>query len=335
MQRTILICLLGFFLTGLWWTGHAAAATPVTPNASPEARALLNYIDAMHGKKTLSGQMCVPWGIDELKTIEQITGKLPAIRGYDYIHEQSNQREDELAIAWWKAGGISTAMWHWGAPTKGEGYQQSKMTIDIDRCFQEGTAEHAAMWQDLERIADHLATLRDAHVPVLWRPMHECDGGWFWYSQGGSERFVRLWRTMFDYFAKERKLNNLIWVLCHSGEPNADWDPGKEYYDLAGADSYGRGSQASLYNRVKAIHGDAIPIPYHECGTVPDPDACHDEGVSWSWWMLWHTRHVTRHNPVALKAAYQHELVITRDELPNIMDYLDAETSPPDAGSGR
>jgi len=37
------------------------------------------------------------------------------------------------------------------------------------------------------------------------------------------------------------KLNNLIWVLCHTGDPSADWDPGKPYYDLAGGDTYGKG----------------------------------------------------------------------------------------------
>lgn len=199
----------------------ARAATPVTPNASPGARALLNFIHDMYGEKTLSGQMWAPWGIDEIETVERITGKLPAIRGQDYIHERANNRENQLAMQWWKAGGIPTIMWHWGAPSKGEGYNQSKMAIDIDRCFEPGTAEHTAMWKDLRRIADHLTELRDAKVPVLWRPMHECDGNWFW-------------------------------------------------------------------------------------------------------WMLWHTSHLTRHDRDALTRAYNHELVLTRDELPSIMDYLDA-----------
>jgi len=157
-------------------------ATPVTPHSTPEARALLNFIHAMYGKKTLSGQMWAPWGIDEIQTVKEITGKLPAIRGQDYIHDKDNKRENELAIDWWRAGGIPTIMWHWGAPSKGEGYNQSKMTIDIDRCFEEGTEEHTAMWRDLKRIADHLTELRDANVPVLWRPVHECGtmvcGGW-------------------------------------------------------------------------------------------------------------------------------------------------------------
>jgi hypothetical protein len=185
------------------------------------------------------------------------------------------------------------------------------------------------MWRDLKRIADHLTELRDAHVPVLWRPMHECDGNWFWYGKGGGERFVRLWRTMFDYFTKERKLNNLIWVLCHSGNPSAEWDPGQAYYDLAGGDAYRKGIQESLFRKLQAMHGEAMPIVYHECGTLPDPDECFKNHVTWSWWMLWHTNFVTNHNRADLKRIYNSDLVLTRDELPNIMDYLNGEAAVP------
>jgi rhamnogalacturonan endolyase len=322
------------FLANILTINSVIAVSPVTPDASPEARALLNYLYNIYGKKTLSGQMWAPWGIDEISILYEITGKYPAIRGQDYIHERSNAHENQLAIEWWKAGGIPTIMWHWGAPSKGEGYEQSKMEIDIDRCFEPGTEEYKAMWADLVRIADHLTELRDAHVPILWRPMHECDGNWFWYGKGDGEQFVRLWKTMFNYFTKERKLNNLIWVLGHTGDPLSEYNPGKEYYDLAGGDTYGKGIQAPLFNKLKAMHGETVPIPYHECGTLPDPDECFKNNITWSWWMLWHTSHLSNHNKEELKRIYHHELVLTRDELPDIMGYLniDNETVAPSAG---
>jgi hypothetical protein len=111
----------------------ATAATPVTLNASPEARALLNYLYSVYGKKTLSGQMWAPWAKkDEIQTIYEITGKYPALRGQDYINESANKRENQLAIEWWKSGGIPTIMWHWGAPSIGEGFVNSKKAINID-----------------------------------------------------------------------------------------------------------------------------------------------------------------------------------------------------------
>ena len=82
-----LICMLALL-------SSAKAATPVTPDASPEARALLNYLYSLKGKKTLSGQMWAPWGIDEIAVAHDITGKYPALRGQDYIHQASNEKRE-------------------------------------------------------------------------------------------------------------------------------------------------------------------------------------------------------------------------------------------------
>jgi hypothetical protein len=129
---------------------------------------------------------------------------------------------------------------------------------------------------------------------------------------------------MFDYFANERKLNNLIWVLGYDSSPSENYNPGKEYYDIIGGDTYDRNSPyASIYRDCREIHGDTVPVCMHECGTLPDPDACEGEGVMWFWWMLWHTQHLSGHNSTALESIYNHDLVLTRDELPDIMDFLD------------
>jgi len=304
----------------------SAAATPVSPNASPEAKAVLNYLHEQFGKKTLSGQMYAPWAaLDETELVKNATGKYPAIRGQDLITESANNKEMQQAIAWWKAGGIPTVMWHWGAPSIGEGYDNSKKTIDIAKCFQTGTPEYTAMWADLKRIADHLQTLRDANVPVLWRPMHENDGGWFWYGKGSNgadaaKYFVKLWQTMFTYFTVDRKLNNLIWVMCHSGSPKAAWNPGAAYVDLAGGDTYASTNdpQLGIFNSVKSIYGATMPKPLHECGILPDPDKAFQQGATWSWWMLWHTSYAENHDKADMKRIYNHDKVVTRDELPDL-----------------
>ena len=286
------------------------------PKASKEARKLYKTLQQYHAQgKTLSGQMWAPWGIDEIAFVYRETGKYPAVRGHDLIHDRSNKREIDLLIEWYRKGGIPTLMWHWGAPTKGEGYEQSKMTIDVAQCFVEGTPEHAAMWADLKRVADWLTILRDAKVPVLWRPMHEFDGKWFWYGKGGGELFVKLWTTMYDYFTKERKLNNLIWVLCHSGELDKAFIVDKKYFDICGPDTYSKEAQQGLYYDIESMYGKGNMIPLHECGTLPSPEECKQNGTQWLWWMLWHTQHVQQHDKAELRRIYNHPDVITLDEL--------------------
>ncbi len=292
------------------------------PDPSPEAVALFRYLCDMSGKKILSGQMWAPWGVDELNYLQQVTGKLPAVRGADLITESSNTAEIQNEINWWNRGGIPTIMWHWGAPGVGEGYENSKVEIDIDKCFQAGTAEYTDFWRELKLKADHLQVLRDAHVPVLWRPFHELNGNWFWWGKKGPEQFKRLWRTMYEYFVNDRGLNNLIWVLCYTGSPEAAWYPGDEYVDIAGADTYdgGQDVHAGMYNTVRNITGsETLPVAYHECGVPPNPDQCLKQGVMWSWWMIWHTTWLTGNDQDYLNYVFNHDLVITLDEMPDIM----------------
>lgn len=313
--------LLMFFFQG-WAQAHKTNTAGVVHrelsnlNASQEARDLYARLLQYHAdKKILSGQMWAPWGIDEIKYVYEVTGKYPALRGHDLIHESSNAREIELLIDWYRKGGIPTLMWHWGAPSLGEGYEQSKLTIDISKCFIEGTPEHKAMWDDLKRVADWLTVLRDANVPVLWRPMHEFDGKWFWYGKGSGMHFVKLWETMYNYFTKDRELNNLIWVLCHSDKLDVTYVPDKKYFDFAGPDTYTKDSQEKLYHTIADMYGKDNLIPLHECGTIPDPDICLKNNTMWSWWMLWHTMHLTKMDKDELRRIYNHPAVLTLDEL--------------------
>ena len=313
-------------------TGAAASPAPgdtlVTPNPSREAVAVYRYLRDMKGKLILSGQQDSPWGINELTYIKSTTGRQPALRGMDFIHAGDNAGEVQRAIDWWNAGGIPTIMWHWGAPTKGDGYEQSKMTIDISRCFLEGTAEYTAFWAELKKKADLLQQLEDAGVPVLWRPYHEFDGNWFWWSKQGAAPFRKLWTTMFDYFVKERGLSNLIWVLCYTSTVDPDWYPGDAFVDVVGADTYNSGDspQMTMFYKLKSLTNDRYPLAYHECGIPPVPEECLLQGGMWSWWMEWHTDWLTGVDKNYLSTVYNHDLVVTLDEVPPLMEYYGNDT---------
>jgi hypothetical protein len=300
--------------------------------ASPEAKALYCYIQNLSGKKILSGQMWSGWGFDELAYIQTNTGKQPAIMGLDFIQESVNNTQVQLATNYWKKGGIPTIMWHWGAPSTGEGYPASQNSIDINKCFQVGTPEYTAFWAELKTKADHLQALRDAGIPVLWRPFHELNGGWFWWSKGNgtpgetaankAALFKKLWTTMYDYFVNTRQLNNLVWVLCYTGSPDAAWFPGNQYVDIAGGDEYASTNdpQLNLYNNVKkAVAPNLMPTTLHECGIPPDPAQCISKGSMWSWFMEWHTSYIQGVDKTYLNTVYNHDLVITLDEVGNIM----------------
>jgi hypothetical protein len=289
-------------------------------NASRQAKALYSYLKDIYGKKMLAGQMTSNWGYDELKYVLDSAGKLPAIRGLDFIDSAKNKDEVKYAKQWWRKGGIPTIMWHWGAPSVGSGYENAKKEINIDRIFQEGTAEHKAFWKEMDEKADLLRKLQRANVPVLWRPFHELNGNWFWWGKQGPERFKKLWRTMYDYYVHKKKLNNLIWVLCFMDKPDPAWYPGREYVDIAGPDTYKENeSRTGMFNSTKTIVGEVMPIAFHECVVPPDPETSFAEGSKWVWFMEWHTNFLRKVPIQQLKYVYNHELVVTLDELPDIV----------------
>ena len=51
----------------------------------------------------------------------------------------------------------------------------------------------------MDVIAWFLAQLREAGVPVLWRPYHEMNGGWFWWGKKtGQPGYAALYRMLFE-----------------------------------------------------------------------------------------------------------------------------------------
>lgn len=295
------------------------------PKASREAVRLYRYLWSIYGKRTLTGQQESTWTARgpraELNFLQETTGKLPAILGLDYIDPKDYAGVNARALRWYRdEGGIPTICWHWGAPDKGTGYENSKQRFDVRAALQAGTPEHAAMTRDLTTIADLLTELRDARVPVLWRPFHEFTGTWFWWGQWGSEGFKQLWRTMYRYFVDERGLDNLIWVLGFTDNPQAEYYPGRSFVDVAGADTYvdHHGDLSTMFAKVKAVVGDTVPICLHENGPIPDP-ALLGPQADWLWFMTWHTRWLedgVQNTAATLKAAYTSDRYITKDELP-------------------
>lgn len=292
------------------------------PKACDSARALYRFLWRLNGAKTLTGQQ---EGVAqarpvELEYIQRTTGRAPALLGLDYIAPSDNAAVNDRATAWHRSGGIVSLCWHWGAPDIGAGYDNSKRDFDLVAALQPGTPQSLALHRDLARIADLLAQLRDRGVPVLWRPLHEFSGDWFWWGKHGPSAFKALWTLMYETFTHQRSLDNLIWVLGWAGQ-NVDpaWYPGRGYVDIAGADLYAQdhGALGPMFRQVKAIVGDTVPICLHENGPIPDP-ALLGPDADWLWFMTWHSRWLmdaSQNDATRLKAYYASQRYLTKDEL--------------------
>ena len=168
----------------------------------------------------------------------------------------------------------------------------------------------------------YLKLLKDANIPVLWRPFHEAAGGWFWWGKD-ADSFKALWIAMFDYF-KGQGLNNLIWVwTTESGDE--DWYPGDQYVDIIGRDIYEKETAdcVAQYAAISATYGNKM-ITLSECGSVGLVSEQWTAGARWSWVMPWYGGEGEDGTPVVhadeawWKDAMGQNYVITRDQVPSM-----------------
>lgn len=300
------------------------------PNATDAAKAVYNFICDMSGKYIISGQQeGTNAGGTEFNDIFAAAGKTAVLKGLDFINGDY-EGVTRRAKLWWESGGLVSICWHMGTPPNGDaGYDSSKGNFNLTAALTEGTDENKALMAEFDKAVPYLKELQDAGVPVLWRPFHEFDGGWFWWGKSGSEAFIELWRLMYDYYTNEQGLNNLIWVCGFSASiaQHTDWYPGHEYVDIVGADIYAKtdGSQSGLYTYCANVAGDSgKPICLHENGIIPNPDKLKEDGVHWSWFMTWHSEWLEGNGDDYIKQVYNHEYVIAMDRMPKLKQLIDA-----------
>lgn len=306
----------------------------VTDNPSPEAVNLYGFLKENFRQKVISGAMAnYSTGIEEAQWMFNNTGKWPAMAGFDLINYTttwgtgSYSQMTTNVQEWWDNNGIVSIMWHWRDPLKqSDEFYTEKTPFDISKINDPNSDEYKAMLEDIDAIALYLKQFKDANIPILWRPLHEASGGWFWWGAKGAEPCKTLWKLMFERMVNHHELNNLIWVWTSDAADNASiWYPGDEYVDIIGMDIYPgenqHGSQYTAFAKVKEMSGSNKIIALSECGAIPSVDAMFDYGDTWSWFMPWngeYTRSDNHNGASFLSNVLNDERVITRDEMPDL-----------------
>lgn len=341
-----------------------AAATPITedtykveptlvnPNADENTKRLYKFLCDIYGKYSLAGQYADEGrASSEYEKITAKTGKTFAVLGLDMgnysLGSKAHGAESktvEYAYDWYKnAGGIVQLCWHWTTPedyavNAGDqpwysSFYKEGSKLDLDKIMNgEDDAAYQLLMDDIDNMASELARLRDAGVPVLWRPLHEAAGGWFWWGNCEPESYKKLWNVMYDKMTNEHNLTNLIWVW--NGQDPA-WYPGDETVDINGWDIYAGNhvdsSQSGRFDDMATNYGTKTKlIALTENGCVMDPDKVFNDNARWLFWGTWSDPFTMKLGVVIndeyttvelLTKAYNHERVLTLDELPDLQNY--------------
>lgn len=207
-------------------------------------------------------------------------------------------------------------------PNKDYAFYKAETEFNATNALVEGTWENKVFTEDLANVAAYLKLLKDANIPVVWRPFHEAAGGWFWWGKD-ADSFKALWIAMFKYF-QAQGLNNLIWVWTTEGN-DTDWYPGDQYVDIIGRDIYKEEAAdcASQYTSIVDSYSNKI-VSLSECGSVGLISEQWAAGARWSWFMPWYSGEEENGTPVVhadeawWKDAMEQSFVITRDQLSSI-----------------
>lgn len=340
--------------------------TPVTPEPTESAQKLYGFLLENFGKRTISGVMTErPFENDgkytpqdfttqtELSYINKASGKNVALVGFDFLHTTGKSSEEqwyqgythaslEMAKTVWKAGGIPAFNWHWKDPmkeveafyTQSSGntpYTEFSITKAYDseaKKWKTESDEYKAIVRDMEIVADSLLTLQKEGIALIWRPLHEASGAWFWWGTDGAEPCVALYKLMFDTFVNKKGLHNLIWVWTTDEATDAlDWYPGDEYVDIVGRDYYyypreaNHASLISSFEKVKEMYGAKKIVTLSENGSVPYPDSMKADGANWSWFMPWYGDYAMEswandNNAESWNTVMNNEYTITLEDMP-------------------
>ncbi|WP_028516165.1 glycosyl hydrolase [Ruminococcus flavefaciens] len=361
---------------------EAKQTTPCDQLATVETQSLMAYLADNYGKHIISGQQEIysggPHGLEtEFEYLKDTTGHYPAIRGFDYGNfccplYGSDDGSTDRVIDWVKnKGGIATASYHLNVPkdfasytigTKMDWAQSTYTAKDTDfspsKAATAGTKENEYYLSTLKTLAKEFNKLEAEGIPVIWRPLHEAEGGggengsWFWWGREGSAAYKKLWQYTYNTLTNDLNCHNLIWEWnSYNFATSKDWYPGDNYVDIIGYDKYSctdwsTGSAryyhndspfSSTFYGIMEKYDSAKMISLAENDSFSTPDKLQEEKAGWLYFCTWYDggsdttnflSNPTFNTKEDTIAMYQSEYCITLDELPKDLYKKNGVTPP-------
>lgn len=313
--------------------------TPCDAKAQECVKNVMQYLADITCKKIITGQHTQTMEQEELHYIEKVTGKRPALLGFELLSYSPNinytdtdaecMKEVEenygtlkRAWEWAEEKGLITFTWHWFSPLGGraKSFFAENTDFDASRAVIDGTPENKAFLSDLDVMAGMLRPFADRNIPILWRPFHEGDGNWFWWGVKGADTVKKLYRLMHERYTAVHGLHNLIWVW---NAPAAECYPGDDVVDIISRDMY---TEAHVHTSQKESYQELLKITeapklalIGETGVLPSAEAVVKEKAGWASYMTWSHEFCTSENfntKEELRRMYDSPFAVTKEELP-------------------
>ncbi len=238
--------------------------------ATLETQALYHNLQMLQGKQFLFGhQDSLAYGFTwqnepDRSDVKDVTGSFAGLQGWDVsrIELGADSNLDGVSFELMKnnikrtylRGGVNTISWHMTNPVSGGKYNDTK-TQAVQAILPGGT-KHAIYKQYLDAFVAFNSQLtvigKDgvaSVIPIIFRPLHEHNGEWFWWGEGNAteQDFIQLWQFTVNYLRDVKQQHNLIIAFSpdrsriNLNRFELDYlyaYPGDQYVDIVGLDNY-------------------------------------------------------------------------------------------------
>ncbi|MGC1242009.1 MAG: glycosyl hydrolase [Chryseosolibacter sp.] len=238
---------------------------PIDAKATPETKALFRSLKKLSRKHSLFGhQHATEYGRGwfnepDRSDVKSVTGSHPAVIGVDFSGfsgrspeeiERSKDRLRKNVVDTYHRGGITTIAWHFSNPvSRGGFYWVDSLSLPAVKYITPGGEAHEKYKEILRGVGDWAHSIKGANgeaVPVIFRPYHEFDGGWFWWgaTHCTPQEFKSLWRFTVSYLRDSLDVHNFLYAFSPDNkflteEKFLERYPGDAWVDMVGMDNYG------------------------------------------------------------------------------------------------
>ena len=238
---------------------------PIDKNATKETKQLFANLKSLSKQNILFGHQHATeyghgWSNEKDRSdVKSVVGSHPAVIGVDIMGfsgvadnaaQWSKSSVRQNIIDTYNRGGVTTIAWHFSNPvSKGGFYWVDSLSLPAVKYIIPGGEAHDKYKEILKNIGDWAKTLKGGDgkiIPVIFRPYHEFDGGWFWWGSPhcSKEEFVSLWKFTVSYLRDSLQVHNFLYAFSPDNRFNNEAEfleryPGDEWVDMVGVDNYG------------------------------------------------------------------------------------------------
>ena len=228
--------------------------------ATAETKNLYRSLDKLLEKGIMFGHQDdlaygVEWKAEKNRSdVHDVVNDYPAVFGWDIGHIEHGAKNNLDGVPFVKMkeyirqvydmGGINTISWHVDNPvTLGNAWDNTKAVS----AALPGGAKNKMYKTWMDNAANFLTDLKGSdgkQIPIIFRPYHELNGGWFWWGVDSTttEEYVKLFRYTVDYLKNVKKVHNLIYVFntntFQTAKEYMERYPGDDVVDMVSFDNY-------------------------------------------------------------------------------------------------